>query len=166
MQIKVAAARSDGSPIVAYDMTPLKTALPAAFAASQEPIIIPHAGYNAAYNKTFPVDAFVRIQDNSKKFTTVSGATLTLPLQPKAIQDEMGEAFDLDYGRMSGKLGVELPFTVAGNQNFVLQGYIDPPTEAITDSVTPGEPTATDGTQIWKITHNGVDTHPIPFPSV
>ncbi len=23
--------------------------------------------------------------------------------------------------------------------------------------------TATDGTQIWKITHNGVDTHPIHF---
>jgi len=32
------------------------------------------------------------------------------------------------------------------------------------ESVTPGvEPAAGDGTQIWKITHNGVDTHPIHF---
>jgi hypothetical protein len=32
-------------------------------------------------------------------------------------------------------------------------GYVDPPTE----TVNPGE------TQVWKITHNGVDTHPVHF---
>jgi hypothetical protein len=50
----------------------------------------------------------------------------TVPMRPKAIQDEMGEAFDTDYGRMSGKLGVELPDTSALIQNFVLYGFIDP----------------------------------------
>ena len=29
--------------------------------------------------------------------------------------------------------------------------------------MTPLSPVAGDGTQIWKITHNGVDTHPIHF---
>ena len=43
-------------------------------------------------------------------------------MKPKAIQDEMGEVFD-DYGRMSAKLGLELPFTTALNQTFVLQNY-------------------------------------------
>ena len=33
--------------------------------------------------------------------------TLTIPFQTKAIQDEMGEAFDQDYGRMSGNLGLK-----------------------------------------------------------
>ena len=35
--------------------------------------------------------------------------TLTMNLKPKMIQDEMGEAFELEYGRMSGMLGVETP---------------------------------------------------------
>jgi hypothetical protein len=74
------------------------------------------------------------------------------PMKAKAIQDEMGEVFD-DYGRMSAKLGLEVPFTNAGTQNFNLQNYVDPPTEV----VKPGE------IQIWKITHNGVDTHPMHF---
>ena len=79
-------------------------------------------------------------------------------MQPKAIQ----ELFELDYGRMNATLGVELPFTNGINQTTIPFGYIDPPTEIIDDSVTP-MPDGSDGTQIWKITHNGVDTHPIHF---
>ena len=84
---------------------------------------------------------------------------LTINLQPKAIQ----ELFELDYGRMNATLGVELPFTNAGIQTTIPLGYIDPQTETLTDSVTPGPVIAGDGTQIWKITHNGVDTHAIHF---
>jgi hypothetical protein len=75
----------------------------------------------------------------------------------------MGETFD-DYGRMASKLGLELPNANAQNQNFVLQNYIDPPTELVALSKL-GEPVAIgdDGTQIWKVTHNGVDTHPVHF---
>ena len=32
-----------------------------------------------------------------------------MPLEPKAIHDEMGAAFDPDYGRMSGNLGLTAP---------------------------------------------------------
>jgi FtsP/CotA-like multicopper oxidase with cupredoxin domain len=94
-----------------------------------------------------------------------SGATgtavlgLTIGMQPKAIQ----ELFELDYGRMNATLGVELPFTNAGIQTTIPLGYVDPQTEVLTDSMTPGPVIAGDGTQIWKITHNGVDTHAIHF---
>src|SRR4026209_1112974 len=84
--------------------------------------------------------------------------------QPKAIHDEMGATFD-DYGRSSAKLGLELPNPSPVNANFVMQGYSDPATELVMLSkhgVPIGGP-AGDGTQIWKITHNGVDTHPIHF---
>ncbi len=75
-------------------------------------------------------------------------ATMTYPMQPKAIH----ELFD-DYGRMNSVLGVELPFTSFLIQTTIPYQYIDP----ITESIPAGE------TQIWKITHNGVDTHAIHF---
>ena len=98
-----------------------------------------------------------------------AGAALTFPLQPKMIQDEMGEAFEHEYGRMSGFLGVETPNAQAGLQNMILYSYTSPPSEVL-DGVELPEgvdlapiTTNDDGTQIWKITHNGVDTHPIHF---
>ena len=84
------------------------------------------------------------------------------PLQPKAIHDEMGAAYDTEYGRMGGLLGLELPKVNILNQNLVLYGYASPPTDLLQNSMTPIG-TLGDGTQIWKITHNGVDTHPIHF---
>ena len=166
MQIKVAPA---SQPIAAYNLTALKAAFAktatkkGVFETSQDPILVPMAGYNSAYNATFPADQYVRQHYNSLTFKTLSGNNVTIPLQPKAIQDEMGEAYDLDYGRMSGMLGLELPATAAGAQNFMLYPFTSPPVEVIKDSGVIGEPmaVASDGTQIWKITHNGVDTHPI-----
>ena len=84
---------------------------------------------------------------------------MTLGLEPKAIQ----ELFELDFGRMNATLGVELPRTNANIQTTIPLGYVDPATETLTDSVTPGPVIAGDGTQIWKITHNGVDSHAIHF---
>ncbi|MDR3573264.1 MAG: multicopper oxidase domain-containing protein [Anaerolineaceae bacterium] len=91
---------------------------------------------------------------------TGSALGVKLALQPKAIQ----ELFDADYGRMNATLGVELPNTTGLNQTTIPLGFVDPPTEIIqaTDGATPiGQ--LGDGTQIWKITHNGVDTHSIHF---
>jgi len=92
-----------------------------------------------------------------------SGATavangVAMTMQPKAIQ----ELFDPDYGRMNATLGVELPNTTGINQTTIPYVDIDPPTEIIknSDSAAPIG-TLADGTQIWKITHNGVDTHAI-----
>ena len=131
-----------------------------AFAAGLDPIIVPQAAYDSAYNGSFSDNAFVRIQDTSITFTPLGASVpLTLALQPKAIQ----ELFELQYGRMNATLGVELPNTNGIRQTTIPYGYIDPITETIWDSVTVAPPHLGDGTQIWKITHNGVDTHAIHF---
>ena len=70
-------------------------------------------------------------------------------VKTKTIQ----ELFDPTYGRLNATFGVELPFTSALTQTTIPLNYVDPITEQFAD----GE------TQIWKITHNGVDTHPIHF---
>lgn len=172
MQIRVAP-----TPVAAtYDLAALESVFAktptkrGVFEVSQDPIIYPTPDYNSAYNVDFSQEPWkndntlVKIFDSSKHFYTVSGAALTIPFKTKAIQDEMGEAFDTEYGRMSGFLGVELPFTTAGAQILVLYPYNSPPVELMADSLTPmAEPAAGDGTQIWKITHNGVDTHTIHF---
>jgi hypothetical protein len=81
-------------------------------------------------------------------------------MYPKAIQ----ELFDTDYGRMNATLGTELPFTSATTQTTIPLKYLDPPTEILKPSqVGTQVGSLNDGTQIWKITHNGVDTHAIHF---
>jgi FtsP/CotA-like multicopper oxidase with cupredoxin domain len=164
MQIKVSGSGGSAPPDdynpttlanlqAAFRSTPTQ---PGVFERGQEPIIVGQTAYNDAYNRTFPNTwpnwGVSRISDNSLSYMQPDGTILTTPMRPKAIQDEMGEVFD-DYGRGSAKLGLELPMTTAGTQNFVLQNFVDPPTE-IVDS---------NKVQIWKITHNGVDTHPIHF---
>jgi hypothetical protein len=130
------------------------------FEVSQDPIIVPSADYSSAYNQAFPADTSVRQDQNSHTFQTVAGGSATVPLEPKALQDEMGEVFD-EYGRMEVKLGLELPATAAGKQNFVMYGYASPPVEIIKGVYASQIGVTEDGTQIWKITHNGVDTHTI-----
>jgi FtsP/CotA-like multicopper oxidase with cupredoxin domain len=91
-----------------------------------------------------------------------SAVGITKNFEPKAIQ----ELFDPDYGRMNALLGVEIPNTTMINQTTIPFIDIDPPTE-IFKAVSAADATATpigtaaDNTQIWKITHNGVDTHAI-----
>ncbi|WP_256623564.1 hypothetical protein [Methanolobus chelungpuianus] len=82
---------------------------------------------------------------------------IPIPFEPKAIQDEMGEAFDNEYGRMSAMLGLELPNAAAGAQDFILIPFLSAPVDII------GAPVGTlgDGIQVWRITHNGVDTHTV-----
>ncbi len=141
--------RVSGGTGVAFNVAALQTALPTAYAASQAAPVVPEAVFNTAYGATYP-NTYSRIQDTSLTFTDVGGTTPTAhPMQPKAIQ----ELFELNYGRMNATLGVELPFTNFNTQTTIPYGYIDPPTE-ILQTATP---------QIWKITHNGVDTHGIHF---
>ncbi len=127
------------------------------FDEGQEPIIVGQSAYNDNYNTTFPATwpnwGISRITDRSISFMTPDGGVVSAyPMEPKAIQDEMGEVYD-EFGRMSAKLGLELAKTTALNQTFVLQNFVDPSTEIV----------AKDQVQIWKITHNGVDTHPVHF---
>jgi len=167
MQIKVA----DTAPAEPYDLAALEDAFASdgaeegVFEKSQNPILVPNSRYDSAYDETFPEDQEVRIYQTEHTFTTLDGTEVTFPLQPKAIQDEQGETFD-EYGRMRGNLGLERPSGVPGIPNFILYGYMDPATEEL-QGVEYGmealSPVLGDGTQIWKITHNGVDTHPMHF---
>jgi FtsP/CotA-like multicopper oxidase with cupredoxin domain len=132
------------------------------FEVSQDPILYPTSYYNTAYAGVFPVDPYLRIYDGSKTFDTLAGTPITITFEPKAIQDEQGEAYDVEYGRMSGFLGVQIPVG-GGAQQFTLYPYGSPPVELLRTSLTPMSPVLGDGTQIWKMTHNGVDTHTIHF---
>ena len=65
---------------------------------------------------------------------------------------------------MNATLGAEMPNTNANVQTTVPFGYAEPATEVL-DPHQVGAQIGTlgDGTQIWKITHNGVDSHPVHF---
>jgi FtsP/CotA-like multicopper oxidase with cupredoxin domain len=123
---------------------------PGVFAASQDPILVPESTYNATYNATF-TDTYAPIQLADFLTFVPMGASVpvAVPIQNKAIQ----ELFELDYGKLNATLGVELPKTNNQIQTTIPLGYVDLPTEIINA----GE------TQVWKITHNGVDTHAIHF---
>ena len=87
-----------------------------------------------------------------------SPSTDTLNIQPKAIQ----ESFEPTYGRMMANLGVELSGTNGTTQTTISYVMQDPATEILNGiSITPV--TMNDGTQLWKIVHNGVDTHVVHF---
>ncbi|HAZ13148.1 MAG TPA: hypothetical protein DCY86_10205 [Bdellovibrionales bacterium] len=139
------------------------------FEVSQDPIIMPQAAYASAYNSaTFPTNAlgqYVQIAENSKTFKPINAAGIlqppvTIPLQPKAMHDEMGGVYD-DYGRMSGMLGLSTSVTSTA-ANFVAYGYASPPVDFFKEPISGAQiGSLDDGTQIWRIVHNGVDTHTI-----
>ena len=91
-------------------------------------------------------------------------------MEPKAIHDEMNSSTFDEFGRMQANLGIEAQPPTPGLQNVTLYPFINPQTELIDGTklptadvkVTPISDMA-DGTQIWRFTHNGVDSHPIHF---
>jgi len=115
-------------------------------------------GTPAVFPTTYPNWGVSRINDALIKFKTLTDTSGTLSIaqsyamKRKSIHDEMGATFD-DYGRMRAALGLERNFGGALQVNFIVQTYSSP----ITEDLYP------DGIQVWKITHNGVDTHPIHF---
>jgi FtsP/CotA-like multicopper oxidase with cupredoxin domain len=189
MQVKVAAT----APAPAYNLTALQAAFrhkadgSGVFESGQHPIIVGQAAYNSAYGTNFAssgwcnsptkpsakCDGFARISEQGGdlfKFDTLMGQQVSIPLEPKAIHDEMNSANFDEFGRMTANLGLEAVPATPALQNVTLYPYVNPQTELIDAtnlpkndiSMTPISPiSSADGTQIWKITHNGVDTHPI-----
>ena len=162
------------APVTAVNPAPAKTL----FERAQEPIIVGQAAYAAAYPNSyfppnFPWEGIAQINDQSLQFVTLAGAPVVVATEPKALHDEMGASFDPIYGRMSGNLGMQIPNPTTLTATMVNYGFTDIPSEYVNNStstnitVVPDPVTGfnkrTDGTEIWKISHNGVDTHPIHF---
>ncbi len=176
MQIKVAAGAGTAFdvPGLMAAWAPGQTVLPftpaGVFEHGQDQIIVGQAAYNGVYtvNPTFPSTApwwgIGSIFNSNVSFETVQGVNTVILAGDKAIHDEMGATFD-DYGRMKASLGVSMPNPTPNTANFIMQSYADPATEVIklSDVVTPIGTPLLDGTQIWRMNHNGVDTHPIHF---
>ncbi len=139
--------------------------VPGVFAADMDPIIVPQAAYNSAYAKILPTNNFARIQDMQVTFTPLTGVTpVTYGLGPKGIQ----ELFETEYGRMNAIMSLEIPNTTGVNQTTLPYYYVDPPTELLVPTTNPatvpaGTAAGGDGIQIWKFTHNGVDSHAVHF---
>ncbi|MBI5962788.1 MAG: hypothetical protein HY863_04885 [Chloroflexi bacterium] len=171
MQIRV----KNIAPSAAYDVAALEAVFAKDIASGKagvfeaahpgETPIIPQAAYNSAYDATFPSDAlsqYVQIGEWEKTFTPIGSTTpVTITFETKAIHDEMGGVYDTVFGRMSGMLGLDIPQPNSLNQNIILSGYASPPVDVLQDTTATQIGVLGDGTQIWKIMHNGVDTHPI-----
>jgi FtsP/CotA-like multicopper oxidase with cupredoxin domain len=170
MQVIVDAAAPN---LVPFSLPTLKAAFattaagPGLFASTQPTTIVPEPNYNSAYNGNFP-PVYAPISANTLTFNPLAPQTFEAllsaenlpactaippaqcaPLNHKAIQ----ELFTLDYGRMNATLGTELPNVNFQNQTTIPLGYVDPATEIVRQG----------DTQLWKITHNGVDSHFIHF---
>ena len=188
MQVKVAATAPDP----AFNLSALNAAFrhhadgSGVFESGQNPIIVGQAGYNSAYGTDFITggwcnaatnpsarcDGFARISEqggDTFKFDTLKGAQIGVRIEPKAIHDETNATNFEVYGRMSGNIGVEAVPAGPLTQNVILYPFVNPPTELFDGTNLPQTDTLTaiavgdDGTQIWKLTHNGVDTHPLHF---
>ena len=119
------------------------------FAQTQPVPVVPESAYSSAYNLTLP-NTYSNIQSTDLTYTPIGSAT---PVTTTMVRKTIQELFEPTYGRMNATLGTELPLTNFLTQTTIPLGYIDPPTEIIQDGQS----------QIWKVTHNGVDTHLIHF---
>jgi hypothetical protein len=161
MQINVVAGTAP-SYMTGGGLAALQLALPGVFQQSQPHIIIPQRSYPAGAllagaSPTLPTKStYARIQNTQGlNYTPINAlgtgydAAITTPLEPKAIH----ELFEVDYGKMNSILAAEIPVTNFNNQTTLPLAYVDPPTEIV----------APLQTQLWKVTHNGVDSHAMHF---
>jgi FtsP/CotA-like multicopper oxidase with cupredoxin domain len=151
----------EGAASPPFDLEQLQRALPAAFAASQDPILVPAAPYDAAYasaDEAEPTPEFPLEKGGTLTFTPMGrDYRLTLPVQGKMVSD----LFDPGYGRRTATLGVEAPLSASGARTGVPYSAIDPATEYVLGATQASPPRLGDGTQVWRITHDGTESHSI-----
>jgi len=144
-----------------FDLEQLQRALPAAFADSQDPILVPSAAYDAVYDAELTPD-FPLEKGGTLTFTPLGrDYHLTLPVQGKMVS----ELFDPGYGRKTVTLGVEAPLSASGVRTSVPYSAIDPATEYVAGAAQATPPRVGDGTQFWRITHDGIESHSVHFSS-
>ena len=99
-------------------------------------------------------------QSGTLTFTPVDRAyRLTLPVQGKIVAD----LFDPSYGRKTATLGVDAPLSATGARTGVPYSAIDPATEYLAVDREASAPQLGDATQLWRITHDGTESHSIAF---
>jgi FtsP/CotA-like multicopper oxidase with cupredoxin domain len=176
----------------AHHIDPVTGKAAGVFETGQHPVIVGQADYNSAYGTNFAktgwcnsatnpsakCDGYARIAEQGGDkfgFDTLgpnkdgNGGKLQVPIEGKGIHDEMNSANFDEWGRMTANMGLEAPGATPLLQNIILYPFSNPATEILDSSGLPSSldvtpiSTGADGTQIWKITHNGVDTHPIHF---
>ncbi len=181
------AHKADGSGVFESSMDPIIVGQ-AAYNSAYGSNFVASGWCNSPTNPTAKCDGYARIMEQGAvlgdpdpfkfKFDTlgtdpsnpsVPKPQLAIPLQPKGMHDEMNSANFDEWGRMTANLGLEAPGATPLLQNIILYPYVNPATEILNSTGMPSAldvtpiSSAADGTQIWKITHNGVDTHPIHF---
>jgi FtsP/CotA-like multicopper oxidase with cupredoxin domain len=137
-------------------------------------------------NPAFQIcDGLVRVNDSMQfGFNTLKKPAVKtiMALQPKGMHDEMNSTNFDEFGRMQATLGMEAQPATPMTQNVTLFPFSNPATELLNGTNLPKQDVtydaggnavsdiqiqpmsdAADGTQIWRITHNGVDTHPVHF---
>ncbi|QTO37779.1 multicopper oxidase domain-containing protein [Tessaracoccus sp. MC1865] len=189
MQVTIA----DTTPAAAFNLTKLRTAFShkangsGVFESGQHPVIVGQAAYNSAYGASFAAssncnvanpavqrcDGLVRVNNTGTfAFNTLRSPNtkVSMKMEPKAIHDEMNASTFDEFGRMQANLGIEAQPPTPGLQNVTLYPFTNPQTELIDGSKLPSADVKVspisdmaDGSQIWRFTHNGVDTHPIHF---
>jgi FtsP/CotA-like multicopper oxidase with cupredoxin domain len=156
MQIKVAPAVT-AQPAIPYSAAAASAKLTSLFTTQQPPPVVPEAAYSGMYLAGTLPNTYFSIQATTATVTPIDTVTTTNPTGTPQVftfgQKAIQELFDADYGRMNATLGVEMQLTNFLNQTTVPYANYDPATEFLEDT----KP------QIWKITHNGVDTHTIHF---
>jgi len=156
MQIQV-----DGPAAAPFDLTQLQGALPAAYAAAQDPVLVPTADYAAVYGDAATATPYSEETSGTLTFGPLGRSyRLTLPVQGKMIS----ELFDPSYGRKTPTLGVDAPLSATGSvRTAIPYSAVDPATEYAAVSVKPEAPALGDGTQLWRITHDGIQEHSVSF---
>jgi hypothetical protein len=75
----------------------------------------------------------------------------------------VADLFDPTYGRKTATLGVDAPLSASGVRTGVPYSAIDPSTEYLAVDEEATAPQLGDATQLWRITHDGTQSHSIAF---
>ncbi|MEU4381515.1 hypothetical protein [Micromonospora echinofusca] len=153
--------RVAGTPAPPYDLARLRERLPAAYAASQRPPIVPQPAYDAAFGTRTARDTVVPVHAATVSFVPAGAAApVLLPIEVKSVQ----QVFEPEHGRLVGRLGVGHPHAGPLSPTVLPLGPSDPATEVLHVSdpaVAVGGPA--DGTQLWRIRGNSRQTQPVRF---
>ncbi|MEU1885701.1 hypothetical protein ABZ491_09515 [Micromonospora rifamycinica] len=153
--------RVTGTPTERYDLDRLTDRLPAAYAASQRPPVVPQPEYDRAFGTTTHRGAVVPAHAASVTVTPPGGTgPVTLPIRVKTV----GTVFEPEYGRRAGRLGVAHPNAGPLGPRTLPLGPADPATEILVAAdPTVGAGEAADGIELWRIRGTGRQTHPVRF---